>query len=112
MPWFRIDDHFHHHPKVTRAGNAAVGLWVRAGSYSSAYLTDGHVPLGAVREMGTKREIDALVEARLWVPNGDGFVLPDFAEYNYSAEQVLAERAKTRARTAKYRASHNGDVTP
>jgi hypothetical protein len=44
MPWFRLEDSFHNHPKVHQAGNAAIGLWVRCGTYSAQYLTDGHVP--------------------------------------------------------------------
>lgn len=122
MPWFKVDDHFHSHPKVVAAGNAAIGLWVRCGSYSSAYLMDGHVPAAKVREMGSRRELDALTTARLWVPSilpahlpggGDpSFLFPDFLEYNDSAEQVRQSRANNRERQARHRASHNGSVTP
>lgn len=34
MPWFVVDDSAHSHPKFIKAGNAAVGLWMRCGSDS------------------------------------------------------------------------------
>jgi hypothetical protein len=108
MPWFKLDDNFHLHPKVHDAGNAAVGLWVRCGTYSAQYLTDGHVPAKVVREYGRSAEIKALVAARLWVPNGDGFVIPDYLEYNPSREQVLARRATDAERQARRRRNADG----
>lgn len=104
MAWFRIDDGFADHPKVIRAGNAAVGLWVRCGAYSSRYLTEGHVAPELVNTYaGNRREVDRLIDTRLWIPNGDGFVIPDFLEFNPSAEQVLAERAAARERQRRAR---------
>ena len=41
MTWFRVDDTLAMHPKVYAAGNAAMGLWVRAGAWSMQQLTDG-----------------------------------------------------------------------
>jgi|SRR5580765_3277253 len=108
MPWFRIEDNFHQHPKVTAAGNAAVGLWVRCGTYSSSYLTDGHIPATVARQLGSRREIDTLLSTRLWVENGDGFLMPDYLEYNPSAKQVRAERAAARERQAKRRRTEKG----
>jgi len=103
MTWFRLDDNFHDHPKVIRAGNAAVGLWVRCATYSSSYLTDGYIEADIARARGTRREIDRCVDSTLWVPNGSGFLMPDYLEYNPSAEQVREERAKARQRMRKRR---------
>jgi hypothetical protein len=94
MPWFRIDDTFADHPKVTGAGNAAVGLWVRCGTYSARFLTDGQVPEQIARGYGTRRDIERLVLARLWVPTDDGYAMPDFLDYNPSAEQVKLARKR------------------
>ena len=44
MPWFKVDDTWHSHPKARRASLGAVGLWSMCGSYSMAYKTDGWVP--------------------------------------------------------------------
>ena len=106
MPYFRVDDHFHHHPKALVAGNAAIGLWVRAGSYMAAYTTDGRIEQGVVRAMGTRREIQQVTAARLWVPDGDEFVMLNFLQHNPSAEQVHAQKESTRSRQARWRASH------
>jgi hypothetical protein len=103
MPWFRLEDSFHLHPKVRKAGNAATGLWVRCGTYSSQYLTDGHVPAEVAHDYGRTREIEALLAARLWVENGDGFLMPDYLEYNPSAEQVRADRVAARERQQRAR---------
>lgn len=104
MPWFRLDDDFHSHPKVRDAGNCAVGLWVRCGTYAAHYLTDGYVAGDIAGELGSRREADRLVDAELWVPNGAGFIIPDYLEYNPSAEQVRRDRENARKRAAKWRA--------
>jgi hypothetical protein len=94
MAWFRIEDSFHSHPKVKLAGNAAVGLWVRCGTWSAQYLTDGLVPTHIVGDLGKPREIEALVKARLWVPSDDGMLIPDFLDYNQSKGEVEARRKR------------------
>jgi len=97
MPWFRLEDDFYLHPKVSSAGNAATGLWVRCGTYSAHYLTDGHIPTPIARQLGTRNEIAALLDTGLWAANGDGFVIPDFLEYQPCRTDVEAERARISA---------------
>jgi hypothetical protein len=104
-----LDDTFHAHPKVVAAGNAAAGLWVRCATYSAHYLTDGRIPADVAASMGKPREIGAVSAASLWVPNGDGFVIPDYLEYNPSAGQVLAERSAARLRVARRRRNGQGE---
>ena len=110
MPWFKLDDSFAVHPKVLHAGNAATGLWVRCGTYSAQFLLDGHIPSKTVREFGNAREVASLLEVGLWVPcaDDDGYLIPDYLEYNPSKEQVLAERAANRERQAKRRRNSHG----
>jgi hypothetical protein len=108
MPWFRVEDNFHGHPKITRIGNAPIGLWLRCGTYSSAYLLNGKVPTDTARLYGRPKEIDALVDAGLWTPNGDGWTMHDFLDYNPSAEQVQADRAAARDRMTKRRRTKRG----
>jgi len=43
MPWFKVDDALHSHPKTRKAGLAAMGLWVVAGSFSASYMTSGFI---------------------------------------------------------------------
>jgi hypothetical protein len=104
MAWARLDDSFYSHPKVRRAGLAAVGLHVRAISYSAAHLLDGHIDVGWAKEAGGtqhRKLVNALLGANLWEPNGDGFVIHDYLDYNPSRESVLAKRAADSERKKK-----------
>ena len=98
MPWFRLEDSFHQHPKVVQAGNAATGLWIRCATHSAQYLTDGAVSEEVAHTYGKSREIDKLLTVGLWIRNGNGFLIPDYLEYNPSAAEVRKERAEARER--------------
>lgn len=118
MPWFRIDDKAHSHPKLIKAGNAALGLWLRCGAYAAQHLTDGIVP-GVLAELyGTRPQAARLVKAGLWHEHGHGcasgcpdpapgdYVFHDFLDdgRNTSRARHEAERKKARDRQAKHRA--------
>lgn len=121
MPWFRIDDKAHSHPKLIKAGNAALGLWLRCGSYAAAHLTDGIVP-GVVAELyGTKPQAAKLVKAGLWHEHGHicpdclnpapgDYVFHDFLDEgrNTSRARAEAERKKARDRQSKHREGRRG----
>lgn len=66
MPWFKVDDGLHDHRKARRAGKAAMGVWVLAGSWCMASETDGFVPADVLARWGTKRDADRLVEVGFW----------------------------------------------
>ena len=105
MPWFRVDDGFHSHPKRLSVSLAAVGLWTVAGSWSSAHLTDGAVPdyvlpLLSADSPTLSRE---LVAAGLWERRRGGYVFHDWAEKNPSKVEVKNERKKNARRQALYR---------
>lgn len=107
--WLKLDDRFHDHPKVVAAGNAAVGLWVRCADYSAAYDLDGFIPRAAMlakSEHPTQQR--ALQRVGLWVPTEQGFVIPDFLEYNPSGDENRARRAKDAQRKREMRARANG----
>lgn len=118
MPFFVVDDGAHSHPKFMRATNAAVGLWMRVGSYVAQHLTDGHVP-GAVAHMyGTPPQIKKLISVGLWHEQGHvcprcpqvrpgDFFMHDYKESgNPSRAEVLQRRAKQAEKKRKYRAAH------
>ena len=109
MAWFRIDDEFHSHPKVTAAGNAATGLWVRGGAWSAHYLTDGFVPLEVIRSMGRTSEIDRAIAARLWVPTKGGMLMPDYLEYNPGGSSVRERRERDAKRKRAGRGAQGRD---
>ena len=69
MAWFKVDDNLDFHPKVVAAGNAAMGLWVRAGAYCASHLTDGFIPRQMIAPLGGRpRDVSKLVEVGLWIP--------------------------------------------
>ena len=92
--WFKIDDKAHSHPKVIEAGNAAIGLWTRCGSWSGERLTEGYIPRKTARMFGTLGEIRRLVEVGLFVEVDGGFQMHDFLKYNLTAEQVKDVQGK------------------
>ncbi|MBB5918942.1 hypothetical protein BJY24_007854, partial [Nocardia transvalensis] len=68
MPHFLVDDSMPFHAKIVAAGNAAIGLWTRAGAWSNqqANLTEGFIPEHMARTMGTPAQIKRLVATKLW----------------------------------------------
>lgn len=100
MPWFKVDDQLAFHAKSVMAGNSAMGLWVRAGSWSSAQLTDGFIPLHMANAMANPMakpcDPDALVESGLWVDVEGGFQFHEWKDFQPSAED---EKAKRKARS-------------
>lgn len=111
MPWFKVDDALAMHVKAFASGNKALGLWVRAGSWSMQQLTDGHIPSGVVTALGGDwDDAAALVNAGLWHQAGGGYQFHDWAEYQPTREQIEAERAKTRERVEKHRANKRSNT--
>lgn len=120
MPWFAVDDSAHTHPKIVKAGNAAIGLWMRCGSYAAQHLTDGIVP-GAIATMyGTAPQITKLVKLRLWHTAGhacdrcpqpaDGdYVIHEYHQHGNPTRQVVLER---RARAAEKKRRQRGAEQP
>lgn len=96
MVWFKVDDGFWAHPKVLELSDEAVALWVRAGSYCAAQLTDGKVSLKALRMLLAPHDAQVeLVNAGLWDFDEPGrcYWFHDWAEYQPTREEVLKERA-------------------
>lgn len=99
MTWFKVDDSLFAHPKVIRAGYAAMGLWVLAGAWAAQRLADGFVPDDMVDwlvpDVGHTLA-DQLVAAGLWEPaktsGVTGYQFHDWATYQPAAAEVRAER--------------------
>jgi hypothetical protein len=103
MTWFRIDDTMPFHEKIVAAGNAAVGLWARAGAWCGQQHTDGRVPHHIAAALGTRTEIRRLVEVGLWIEKDDGYQFHQFEERNPLRAQVMAAREDTKRRQAEWR---------
>lgn len=97
MTYFKVDDGLWGHPKFDAISDEATSLWVRAGSWSCRYLTDGFIQLRTVMRLGKeKRHADELVAAGLWSECGDGYAFHDWTHYQESKGDVEARREKWR----------------
>ena len=102
--WFKVDDALAFHMKVITAGNSAMGLWVRAGSWCAQQLTDGFVPANIVQTFAASDDdVRALCDVGLWHEADDGYQFHDWDEYQPTREKVLQERAAARQRMADLR---------
>jgi hypothetical protein len=114
MVWFRVDDNLAFHPKAMQAGNAAMGLWVRAGSWCTQQLNDGVVPREIVAALGGNEFVaDDLVAAGLWHEHPKGYEFHDWKGYQFTRSEVEANRAAARDRMQRRRSGEqpaNGSV--
>lgn len=106
MTWFKVDDSLDYHPKALAAGNAALGLWVRAGSWAARQLTDGFVPEGVATSLGTRKQADQLVAAGLWHKVLGGYVFHEWTERQPTRDEVETRRKRDRERLARWREQH------
>ncbi|MYZ37496.1 MULTISPECIES: hypothetical protein [unclassified Streptomyces] len=114
MAWFALDDGFDTHPKVRKAGNAAVGLFVRLGVHATRHLTEGHLDGAIVRTYGTEPNVRRLIAvgmlhgaghtcSRCPQPADGGYYIHDYLDYNKSRAQIEAARENARKRQQKGR---------
>lgn len=104
--WTPLDVDYFQHPKVVTAGRDAALLYLAGLCYCQRHLTDGYIPVAAVRvlaaEAWTKPSMaERLVDANLWQRTDAGFVVTGWVERNKPAEVVKAHRDKLAVRGAK-----------
>ena len=108
MPWFKVDDTLHSHPKARSVGMGPIGLWAVSGSFCMAYKTDGFVPDWFVAGFPRGRQMaNELVRAGLW-SNGirdgeEGYQFHDWDDYQQSSAEIEADRERARDRQRNFR---------
>lgn len=122
MTWFRVDDDFHHHPKVMRIParyrNDACGVWLLCGSWAARYGTDGFVPSDVVRQFDSRERMAArLVDVGLWTEEKrdgqTGYVFHEWLERQPSNAETTARKQRNAERQRRFRERRNGlDPTP
>ena len=108
MVWFKVDDNFATHRKAVAAGNLAVGLWVRAGSWSAAQLSDGFIPDSVITVLGARKaDAQRLVDVGLWHRVEGGYIFHQWGEDGRQPSRAAVEqrRAEDRQRKAEARAA-------
>lgn len=108
MVWFRVDDNLSDHPKVLTAGNAAMGLWVRAGAWSMKHLTDGYVPGAVVALLGTAKEAQSLVTSGLWLVADGGYRFHAW-EGRQPTKDAVEDRRQVRAEAGRKGGIRSGE---
>lgn len=89
-----LDDGMSFHAKILAAGNEATGAWARAISWCARHLTDGKVPRAVALTIANEAVWGTLVDVRLAELDPNGWVLHDYLEWNPSAKEVRAARAR------------------
>lgn len=110
MPWFKVDDSFYAHPKVFATDADALGLWVVAGAWSSAHLTDGFVPDHVLARLlpDSDKLARKLVTSGLWRRVRGGHRFHDWGDFNPRREDIEDERKAARERMRKLRQQRKG----
>lgn len=117
MTWFKVDDTFYGHPKLTELEQGscyfeAISLWVLAGSWCAAQLTDGAIPAGQIRKLGCKkRAAEELVRVGLWERTTTGYAYHDWAKYQPTREEIEVRRRATAERVRRSRNAARNAVT-
>lgn len=113
MAWFKVDDAFHAHHKVTKledgpCRNEALSLWLIAGSWCAKMLTGGHIHRRWIKRLGYRiRAAEELSRVGLWERTEDGYRFKDWAEYQPSADEVITKRRQNADRQKKFRRTHD-----
>ncbi|WP_399087982.1 mucin-2 [Streptomyces sp. BBFR2] len=104
---------------MLKAGNAAIGLWMRAGAYAAQHLTEGAVPGVVAQLYGTAPQTRKLVASGLWHEHGHAcprcpqpppsdFQMHDFLAYNPTRASVEDGRQKAAERQQRARVKAAG----
>lgn len=104
---FQVDPDFYDHPKAIGMSDAATALWVRAGSYSAAKLTDGFIAEAALSLLTRCPEEASgeLVMRGLWRRVKGGFRFHQWDHRNLTRARVQAEKESDRVRKQQERAA-------
>jgi hypothetical protein len=106
MVWTKLDDHFWSNPKMIGLTDRAYRLYVNGLNWSVAHLTDGmlhesHLSI-LIPNTGlsaTKRAVNELETAHLWLRVPLGFEINDFAEYQFTKDEWEARSESFRKRS-------------
>jgi hypothetical protein len=111
---FQVDPDFYDHPKTIDASDAAVALWTRAGSYSTAKLLDGFVPENALALLSKVPDEAAaeLVGRRLWRRVKGGYRFHQWEARNLTRARVEADKESDRERKRREREAARQNAKP
>nr|WP_294522617.1 hypothetical protein [uncultured Rhodopila sp.] len=105
MSAITFDDQFHDDPDLDFISDSAAILHVCGIAYCARNLTDGLIPKPRVLKLkgGTEQSAKELVSIGWWLDCGDYYSIRSFLKYNYSKEDVIKRREKTKERVTRFR---------
>ena len=118
--WSKLDDALIDHRKIFAAGEligrngavVALGFYALGLMWTNKHLTDGRLPVSVVRSWRHASQplkvAEALVSANLWEQNGDGYIIHDFHDHNFTESERLERRVEQHA--VKVRAGRLGGL--
>ncbi len=97
---FQVDPDFYDHPKTIGMSDGATALWVRAGSYSAAKLTDGFVAEHVLSLLSRcpAEASSELVERGLWRRVKGGYRFHQWSPRNLTRARVESDKQSDRQR--------------
>lgn len=103
---FQVDPDFYDHPKTIGMSDAAFSLWVRAGSFSVAKLTDGFISEDVLTHTlrAEKAVADELSRRGLWRRVKGGYRFHEWDARNLTKARVEDDRKADRDRKRQRRA--------
>jgi hypothetical protein len=110
--YVQLDAHFDEHPSHAELELEHFGLISCALAYCLRNLTDGHLPLKAVRGFGKSgkgiKVANQLVAFGRWEHDGNGYLILGYLQHNPSRAEVLAKR-EARAKAGKTGGLRSGE---
>lgn len=109
MTWLKLDDRFGIHPKIRPLSDKAyrlhtIGLLCAAGQLSDGNLSHYDVDRCLVdANRASRKHVDELVGAGLWIKTVGGYAIKDYLEYNPPASKIKAERDRNADRQRRFR---------
>lgn len=115
MIYAKLDVDIADHPRAFAAGVEAFGLWAWGLAYTRKHDLDGRIPkVAAFIALGGKQNeklAQKLLDAGLWIADGDSFIVFNYAEKNETKAQVQKRKEQTKERVTRYRSVTRDDVT-
>lgn len=125
MAWVRIHDGAMTHPKLVGLSDKAFRFWVWCLSYAQQHLTDGLIPVSAIKRQQAVHFGHARIRDKVMhelqqkslispeeVPTGQQYKVHDFLDWNDSRELVRSRQAAAKQRLAEWRAKHGRPQPP
>ena len=107
--WVKLHDGFYENRKIRSVGLGARWCWIAGLAWSNRNDRDGYVEPWALPSIdATRRHASALVAAGLWLPDGDGWRIHDYAQYQKPDKDPAKVAAGSKGADARWHRDGRG----